>query len=101
MTEMDAGMAGGIAGAVIGVMGGVLGTYASVRNATRPRERALTNRLAALGWTWMAAMAAWLILMPRPWNQEAILMNLPMLLAIPEGNRMVARARAEDGAGVR
>jgi uncharacterized membrane protein YfcA len=98
---MDPGMAGGIAGAVIGVMGGVLGTYASVRNATRPRERALTNRLAALGWTWMAAMAGWLILMPRPWNQAAVLLNLPVLLAIPWGNRVLARARTEDEAEVR
>lgn len=95
---MDAGMAGGIAGGVIGVMGGVLGTYASIRNAKRPRERALMIRLAGLCWIWLAALIAWMFLAPRPWNQAAFLFNLPLLLSIPWMNRKLARARAEDEA---
>jgi uncharacterized membrane protein YfcA len=93
---MDAGMAGGIAGGVIGVMGGVIGTYFSIRNSKRPKERALAIRLATLCWVWLSAMTAWLFLMPRPWNQAAILLNLPLLLSIPRMNRWLARARAED-----
>jgi uncharacterized membrane protein YfcA len=93
---MDAGMAGGIAGGVIGVMGGVIGTYFSIRNSKRPKERALAIRLATLGWVWLSAMTAWVFLMPRPWNQAAILLNLPLLLSLPRMNRWLARARAED-----
>lgn len=95
---MDAGMAGGLAGGIIGVMGGVIGIYFSIRNTTRPRERALMLRLAALSWLWLAGLVAWLFLMPRPWNQAAILLNLPILLSIPRMNRRLARARAEDEA---
>jgi hypothetical protein len=91
---MDAGMAVGHAGGVTGVMGGVIGTYFSIRNTTRPRERALMLRLAALCRAWLAGMAAWLFLMPRPWNQATILLNLPLLLSIPRMNRWLARARA-------
>ncbi len=98
---MDAGMAGGIAGGVIGVMGGVIGTYFSLRNTTRPRERALLLRLAALCWLWLAGLVAWLLLMPRPWNQAAVLLNLPILLSIPRMNRWLARARSEDEAPCR
>ena len=93
---MDAGLAGGIAGGIIGVMGGVIGTYFSIRNTKRPKERALAIRLAALCWIWLSALTAWLFLMPRPWNQAAILLNLPLLLSIPRMNRWLARARAED-----
>ena len=96
---MDAGLAGGIAGGVLGVMGGVIGTYFSIKGAMQPRERSLTIRLAALCWLWLAGMMAWLWLMPRPWNQAAILLNLPLLLAIPRMNRGLARARAEDESG--
>lgn len=93
---MDAGMAGGIAGGVIGTMGGVVGTYFSIRNTTKPRERALMLRLAALGWAWLAMMMAWLVLVPRPWNQIAFVMNIPVLMAIPRMNRWLARAREAD-----
>lgn len=95
---MDTGMAGGIAGSVIGVMGGVIGTYCSIRNSTRPRERALMIRLAALGWLWMTVFAAWVVLMPRPWDQAAIPLTLLVLLWLPRGNRWLARVRAEDEA---
>ena len=93
---MDAGTAGGIIGGVIGVMGGVIGTYFGMRNTSVPRERALMIRFATLGWLWMAALMAWLFLMPRPWDQAAIFLNLPLLLSIPWGNRKLAQARSED-----
>jgi ABC-type transport system involved in multi-copper enzyme maturation permease subunit len=93
---MDAGMVGGIAGSVIGVMGGVIGTYFNVKNTSRPRERALMIRLSLLCWLWLAVLAAWLLLITRPWNQAAILMIFPVLLLIPWGNRRLARAHAED-----
>src|SRR5688572_30344430 len=92
---MDAGMAVGLAGGVIWVMGGVIGTDFSIRNTTRPRERALMLRLAALCWAWLAGMAAWLFLMPRPWNQATILLNLPLPLSTPRMSRWLARVRAE------
>src|SRR4051812_42265464 len=63
---MDAGMAGGLAGGIVGVMGGAIGTYFSIRNTTRPRERALMLRLAASCWLWLAGLVAWMFLMPRP-----------------------------------
>ena len=89
-------MAAGLAGGLIGAMGGVLGTYVSLKNTRGRRERALAIRLAALCWVWLAAMAAWLLLLPRPWNQAAVLLNLPLLISIPRMNRRLARARAED-----
>jgi uncharacterized membrane protein YfcA len=95
---MDEGMIGGIAGGVLGVMGGVIGTYFGIRSTNGPRQRALAIRLMALVWLWMAAVAAWVFLMPRPWGQLAFLWNLPLLLSIPWGNRRLARARAEDEA---
>jgi hypothetical protein len=93
---MHPGLIGGIAGSVIGVMGGAIGTYFSIRNTGRPRERALMIRLSVLAWLWIAALMAWLFLMPRPWNQAAFLLNLPLLLSIPRWNRRLALARAED-----
>ena len=93
---MDSGTAGGIAGGVLGVMGGVIGTYCSIRNTSRPRERALMIRLGALGWLWMAALTAWLFVIPSPWDQAAIHLSLPLLLLIPWLNRKLARARSED-----
>jgi hypothetical protein len=95
---MEAGLAAGIAGGAMGVMGGAIGTYYSIRHARGPRERALTIRLALLSWLWLAILFAWVIGMPRPWNQAAMLLNLPYLGAIPWMNRNLARAPAEDEA---
>src|SRR4051812_45577103 len=88
--RMDAGTAGGLAGGIIGVMGGVLGTYFSIRNSMRPRERSLMLKLAAATWIWLAALLAWLFLMPHPWNQGAFVLNLPYLLSIPRMNCWLA-----------
>ncbi|MDG3004491.1 hypothetical protein [Paludisphaera mucosa] len=96
---MDAGTAGAIAGSVVGLMGGVVGTWFGVANTSRPRERGVAIRLAALTWAWLAVVVAWMLLAPRPWNQAAQLMTLPALLAIPRMNRRLARARFEDQAG--
>jgi Ca2+/Na+ antiporter len=93
---MNAGWAGGIAGGVIGIMGGVIGTYFSIKNSKTPHERALMIRLALLCWVWITAVLVWLFAIPRPWNQAAFLLNLPLLLSIPWMNRMLARARARD-----
>jgi hypothetical protein len=67
-SRLDAGMAGGLAGGVVGVMGVLIDSYFSIRNTTRPRERALMSRLAALVWLWLGGLVAWMFLMPRPWN---------------------------------
>jgi hypothetical protein len=56
-------------------------------------------RLTMLGWAWLAGMMAWLCLMPRPWNQIAFVMNMPLLLSIPRMNRRLAQAREADEAG--
>ena len=95
---IDQGMIGGIAGGVIGVVGGVIGTYFGIRGTNGPRQRAFAIRIMALVWLWMAAVVAWLFLMPRPWGQLAVFGNLPVLLSIPWGNRRLARARVEDEA---
>ena len=90
-------MAAAIAGSVIGVLGGVIGTCFSVVNTSRPRERALMVRLAALVWLLIpAALVAWLFLMPQPWKPLASLVGFPLSLSIPWMNRRLARARAED-----
>ncbi len=95
---MHPGLIGAIAGSLIGVMGGAIGTYFSIKNATQPRERALMIRFAGFGVLWMAALIAWLFLMPRPLAQAAFLFSLPVLAVIPWGNRKLARARAQDQA---
>jgi hypothetical protein len=94
--QMDAGLISGIAGTAIGLMGAGLGTFFSVVNARGPGERALTVRLALAGWLWMAALVAWLLLMPHPWRQGAVLLTLPPLLSIPWLNRRLAQCRSED-----
>ena len=93
---MDAGTACGLAGSMMGLMGGAIGTYFSVVNTRKPRERALMIRIAVLGWLWMAALIGLLFLLPVPWNQMAMLLNVPVLMLIPAGNRKLAVARAED-----
>lgn len=97
---MDAGMAGGIVGSVGGILGGAVGTYFSLKNATRPRERALTIRLASLLSLWIAGMLAFGLLMPRPWNQAAIFMTFPFFFMIPRLTRWSTEARAADLADV-
>lgn len=97
---MDANTAVGIGGATAGVIGGLIGTYFSVKNTSRPRERALMLRIMAIGWLWMAALLACLSLLPAPWGQLALLLPGPILLLIPRGNRLLARARAQDEAEV-
>ncbi|WP_143206709.1 hypothetical protein [Singulisphaera sp. GP187] len=95
---MGTGLVLGIVGSSLGVMGGVIGTYFSIRNTKRPRERSLMIRLAAMCWVWFAGMLVWMFLIPRPWNQAAMLFNLPILFSIPRMNRRLALARAEDEA---
>jgi len=95
---MDAGMVGGIGGAVIGCMGAAIGTYCSVVNATRPRERALTIRLATAGSFWLAAVMAVICFAPRPWGQLAVPLGPGITLAIPWCDRKLAAARADDEA---
>ena len=63
---MDAGIMGRIVGSVGGILGGVFGTYLSLKNATRPRELALTIRLASLLSLWIAGTSAFGMLGPRP-----------------------------------
>jgi drug/metabolite transporter (DMT)-like permease len=97
---MDTNTAAAIAGSVIGVMGGVIGTCFSVVNTSRPRERALMIRLAALVWLSLAAaLIAWLFVVPQPWKPLASFVGVPLSLAIPWMNRRLARARAEDASG--
>jgi hypothetical protein len=98
---VDGGLAGVIAGGVIGVIGGAIGTYFGIRNSTSPRERTVAAWFAALCWIWMAAAIAWLLLVPRPWNQAAVFLILPLLLSIPHVTRRLSRARAEDEATAR
>lgn len=95
---MDPGAVGGIVGSVGGVMGGALGAYFSLKNATRPREHALIMRLGCLMSLWIAGMLTVQFLLPRPWNQAAIFMILPLLLSIPRMNRWSAEARILDEA---
>lgn len=99
---MHPGLIGAIAGATIAVMGGAVGAYCSVKNATKPRERALMLRWAGISGVWMAALLAWLFLMPWGWGQAACLvLVLPYQLSIPWFNRRAALARALDEAGAR
>jgi hypothetical protein len=95
---MDFGTEGGIAGGVIGVMGGVSGANCSIRNTSRPRERALMIRMAVLCWLWIAALTALQFLMPSLWRHGAFLLVFTPLLSIPWLNRKLASARAKDEA---
>jgi Ca2+/Na+ antiporter len=103
-----AGLVGGIVGSVIGIMGGVIGTYCSIRNTTRPRERALMIRMSLYTWLWVGG---WLVLaglamflLPRPWSGLTAGVSLPILLPmipfIPFVNRKLAEARTADEANV-
>ena len=98
---MHPGTAGAIAGSVIGVMGGVIGCGVAIMNATKPRERALVVRLSAFMALWIAALLAWILLMPTPWNSMAALLSLPVFAAIPWMNRRARRARELDQADAR
>lgn len=93
---MDSGTVGGITGGVLGVMGGVIGAYCSIRNTSKPRERALMIRMVGLCWLWIAVLLALLFLLPSPWDSAAFFLIFPPLLLIPWMNRMLARARAKD-----
>lgn len=94
---MHPGLVGAIVGSLIAVMGGAIGAYCSVKSATRPRERALMLRWAGISGVWMAALFAWLFLMPWGWGQAACLvLVLPYQLSIPWFNRRAALARALD-----
>lgn len=46
--------------------GGVIGIHFSIRDTTRPRERAPMLKLNALVWLWLAGLVAWGSLMLRP-----------------------------------
>jgi hypothetical protein len=94
---MNPGLVGGIIGSVVGVLGGLVGTYFSIKNASRPKGRALMIRLAVVGWLWMAWMLAWIVVMPAPWRACAALWNLPLLFMIPRWNRSLAQLQLEDG----
>jgi hypothetical protein len=91
-------MIGGIVGCVLGVTGGVLGTYVGIRSASDPGARTFAIRVMASYWLWLAAVAAWAILMPLPWNTLAVTVTGLPLMAVPLLNRRLARAQAEDEA---
>ncbi|HEX6899011.1 MAG TPA: hypothetical protein VF789_04830 [Thermoanaerobaculia bacterium] len=93
---MHPGLIGGIVGSVVGVLGGVIGTYASIRNASSPRERRYVIRCAMGFWVGVAVFLAGLLLLPPPYRW---LLWIPYAIALPLSimatNRGVARIRAE------
>lgn len=98
---MHPGLIGAIVGSFIGVMGGAIGVYVSLKNASRPRERALMIRFAGTTALWLLILVGWLFLMPNPWSQAAVFLSLPALMVIPWINRRAIRARALDHAEAR
>ena len=44
------GLVGGILGSVLGILGGVFGTWATIKNARGPRERAFVIRASIVVW---------------------------------------------------
>jgi hypothetical protein len=108
---MEPGMAGGLIGTAVGILGGVIGTYASIRNARGPRERAFVIRAAAV---FCAFVTLFLLALGAPlflrgsfpvglaalWMPLLWAVYLPLLfLFIRRANDGHARARAEDEAG--
>ena len=98
---MHPGTIGAIAGSVIGVMGGVIGCGVSIMNATKPRERVLMIRISGFMALWTVVLFVWFFLAPKPWNQGAVLLGVPLWIAIPWMNRRARRARALDQADAR
>lgn len=94
---MHPGLIGGIIGAIIGVAGGIIGSWATVKNASGPREKSFVVRAVTFSWILVLIFIGLLILLPRPWN---FLMWVPYGIILPLGiikwNKMQQAIIAEE-----
>lgn len=92
------GLIGGLIGGAIGGAGGLAGTYFSIRNTSRPRERAFMIRVSAVAWLVVTAFLAGLFFIPKPYNW---LLWIPYCVVLPVGiiwiNRRQGQIRSEEG----
>jgi len=58
----------GITLVAIALIGGGVATYANVRNARGPRERAFVWRVCVAGWSLIVSMLALMYLLPAPYR---------------------------------
>ncbi len=94
---MNAGMIGGILGCVIGGIGGLIGTYASIRNAKSPRERAFTIKASIIIWVVGIVFLTLLFVLPTPWR---FALWIPYGILLPFGiitwNKTQQKIRSEE-----
>jgi hypothetical protein len=91
------GLVGGIAGSVIGLVGAVIGTYASLKRAGGPRERAFVVRGAVACFLLIAAFVLGLTLTPHRYRHWVMLPYFILLgVGISWANRRQAVVRAEE-----
>lgn len=58
----------GITLVAVALIGGGVATYANVRNARGPRERAFVWRVCVAGWSLIVSMLALMYLLPAPYR---------------------------------
>jgi hypothetical protein len=94
---MNGGMIGGLVGAAIGLLGGIVGTWASLRHARGPRERAFVVKVCVVTWVAVLATVGLMLGLPSPWR-FLVWIPYPILLTwgIQRANREQARLRAEE-----
>ncbi len=57
-----------IGGVVLTAIGCLIGAHFGIKRANGPRELALANRVAVVGWVGVSAYLACLFLVPMPWR---------------------------------
>jgi len=88
---------GVIVGVTVGIAGGVIGTWATVRSAQGPRERAFVIKVAIGFWALIGLFLIALFKVPHPlrmWLWMPYVVILPM--AILKCNRRQAQIRREE-----
>ena len=62
------GLIGGIFGGTVGTLGGIIGTYAGIKSAKGPLERAFIIRTAVKAWVEVLVLLGLLFALPKPYN---------------------------------
>ncbi len=94
---MEAGLIGGIAGGIIGLIGGLVGTYAAIRSASGPREKAFTIKASSILWTGGILFISLLLFLPDPWRHMVwIPYGILLPLAIIKWNKTQQKIREEE-----